>query len=167
MSVGVDTMIMIWGLQKVKPRVTTQDVAKLIERAGILFQNLKDQKEQIIVPTIVVAELLCPIDPKDHGDFVSEIQKRFFCPPFDLAACALSAKLWQFHKELADKEKHTSRPALKADVMIIATAKTAGASTFYSHEARCRKLAEHAGMKASDLPTHRENFLDDPAINPL
>jgi predicted nucleic acid-binding protein len=162
MSVGVDTMVMIWGLKKVNPRTTPQNVAEMCERAAILFQNLKNQR--IIVPTIVVAELLCGIAPKDHGSFVAEIQQRFFCPPFDLGACALSAKLWQFHKGLPDEEKITSRPLLKADIMIVATAKTAGARRFYSHEPTCRKLAQEAQMEALPLPTHRENVLDDPDL---
>jgi predicted nucleic acid-binding protein len=163
MSVGVDTMVMIWGLKRVKPRDTSQDVAAMCERAAILFQNLKQTR--IIVPAIVVAELLCGVPQEDHGNFIIDIQKNFFCPPFDVSACALSARLWQFHKKQPDGEKNGNRPHLKADIMIIATAKVAGAREFYSHEPRCRKLAEEAGMTPRDLPTHREDFRDDPNLN--
>jgi hypothetical protein len=40
----------------------------------------------------------------------------------------------------------------------IAVAKVAGASVFYSHDAKSRKLAAQAGMKALDLPTHNEDM---------
>jgi hypothetical protein len=49
--------------------------------------------------------------------------------------------------------------------MIVAVAKVCGATTFYSHDPACRKMAEHIGMTAFDLPTHHENFLDNPKID--
>src|SRR5713101_8018830 len=162
MSVAVDTMIMIWGLKKIKPKSSRQDLVEVQARTNILFQNLKDQR--IIVPATVVAELLCGIPAKEHGQFVAEIQERFFCPPFDLSACALAARLWQFQKGLQSKDKPKERSCLKADMMIVATAKVAGASKFFSHDQTCRRLAEEAGMQAFDLPTHRENLFDDPEL---
>jgi hypothetical protein len=45
-----------------------------------------------------------------------------------------------------------TRACVKADVMIVASAKIAGASTFYSHEPRVRRYAEMAGMTAKNLP---------------
>ncbi|MFO0969725.1 MAG: hypothetical protein U0793_29555 [Gemmataceae bacterium] len=159
MSVGVDTMVLIWGLKRVIPRQTSQNVAEMCRRAQILFKNLRNQR--IIVPTIAISELLCGVDPKDHGNFVAELKKQFFCPPFDLSACALSATLFRYGKTLSDK---LARPLLKLDTMIIAAVKTAGGTTFYSHEPACRKIAEQAGLEAHDLPSHYEDFLDDPDV---
>jgi hypothetical protein len=45
--------------------------------------------------------------------------------------------------------------------MVVATAKVAGAKAFYSHDRKCRDLAALAGLKAYDLPTHSENYLDE------
>lgn len=159
MSIGVDTMTLIWGLKEIVPRQTTQDVEEMCRRAKILLTNLGSQR--IIVPTIAVSELLCGVDAKNHGNFVAELKKRFFCPPFDLAACAMAAVLFQYGKTLPDK---LARPLLKADTMIIASVKTSGGATFYSHDPACRKIAAHAGMEALDLPTHYEDFLDDPTV---
>jgi len=53
------------------------------------------------------------------------------------------------------------RQVLKADVQIVATAKVAGAGTFYSHDLKCRKLAVSAGLTARDLPTHSQILFID------
>jgi len=45
--------------------------------------------------------------------------------------------------------------------LIIASAKVGGVTTFYSHDARCRKLAVRAGIRARDLPTHSEDLFID------
>src|SRR6266852_5896051 len=102
MPVGVDTMILIWGLQKphFKGGKTKQDVALMQKRSMLLLQELDDKKERIIIPTVSVAELLCGVEPKDHGSFVAEIQKHFFVVPLDLKACSLAATLMIFHSNL-------------------------------------------------------------------
>jgi hypothetical protein len=106
---------------------------------------------------VTVAELLCAVEPQDHGNFVAALTNRFFCPTLDLRASALAAELWRYHRGLPS-EQQIQRSVLKADVLIIATAKVAGATTFYSHDEKCRKLASRAGMRARDLPTHSQDL---------
>ena len=53
------------------------------------------------------------------------------------------------------------RATLKADVMIVATAKIAGAAAFYSHETKVRRLADMAVIVGKDLPTHSEDLFID------
>lgn len=166
MSVGLDTMILIWGLQRPhhKAKRTKQNVAEMQRRSRILLNELSASKEIIIAPTVAISELLCGVERKDHGPLVAEIQKQFFCPPFDLQACAMAADLWQFHETWPKDQQFQDRPLLRADVMIVATARTAGAYKFYSHDPKLRKLVAHAGMMASDLPTHSQNFFTDSEI---
>lgn len=57
------------------------------------------------------------------------------------------------------KERHV----LRSDAMIVATAKAAGATEFYSHDRKCRALADIV-MTGRELPTHDPNdifLLDD------
>ena len=54
---------------------------------------------------------------------------------------------------------------LKADVLIISSAKVGGASSFYSHDDKCRKLASVAGLMARDLPTHSEDLFVNVEMN--
>ena len=166
MSVGIDTMVMIWGLQskgakRGNPR--QPNLRELQIRAVILLDMLELDHAQIIVPTVMVAELLVGVERQFHGDFLADLQTRFFCPPFDLRARALAAELWQFHKGLP-KPDQLQRSVLKADVMIIATARATGAGTFYSHDASCRRLAQQAGMVAEDLPTSHPDMFRDAEI---
>ncbi len=156
MIVALDTMILVWELHR-KPVLAQKE---LQQRTRILLEQLDDDKSTVVVPSIVVAELLIPIKPEKHGDFIAELRRRFLCPPLDLQAASLAAELWQRHRGLP-KTEQIKRRTLKSDVLIVATASVAGASIFYSHEAKCRRLARLAQLEAKDLPTHHENLFVD------
>jgi hypothetical protein len=127
-------------------------------RSAILINMLEEDKERIVIPTVLVGEFLAGIDPKDHGNVIVELQKRFFCPEYDVRAASLAAELWEYNRGLP-KDSSAKRNVIKADVMIVATAKVAGATKFYSHDSRCRAFAARAGMTASDLPhNHKDMF---------
>ena len=167
MSVALDTMILIWGgLRQVNPAKGTlsEHDAEMQRQSRILLRDLDEKKETVIVPAVAVAELLVPVDPKEHGKFIAVLTQRFFCPPFDIRAASLAAELWQYNRGLPSGEQ-VSRTVLKADVLIISSAKVGGASSFYSHDAKCRKLATRAGLKARDLPTHSEDLFVNVEMN--
>lgn len=131
------------------------------KRAKILAHNLENSDAKIVVPTPAVAEYLSGIGTKHHGSLVILFQELFFhIPTFDLRASAKAAELWQAHKSIPHAEK-MGRRFLKMDVMIIACAVVSGVQIFYSHDAKCRRLATMAGMTAKDLPTHSEDLFVD------
>jgi hypothetical protein len=78
----------------------------------------------------------------------------------------MAAQLWQWHRRLPPEDQ-IQRSILKVDVLIIAVAKVAGASVFYSHDAKSRKLAAQAGMRALDLPTHSEDMFTNAEMKKL
>ena len=158
-DVALDTMTLIYALRETP--LPQKD--ELRQRARILIRQLTDDKATVIVPTVVVAELLVPIAPEKHGGFIHELRQRFVCPPLDLQAAAFAASLWREHRKLSPKEQ-IKRTTLKADVLIVATAYLAGARVFYSHDAKCRRLATLAKMEGRDLPTHHENMFVDKEI---
>jgi hypothetical protein len=86
---------------------------------------------------------------------IATLSERLVCPSFDLHAAAIAADLWAQHQKLPADLQYTKRHVLKADVMIVASAKAIGATDFYTHDKRCRALAGIM-MTAHDLPT------DDP-----
>jgi predicted nucleic acid-binding protein len=162
-SVAIDTMVIIFGLRtarKGRGRAADKAITELRRRANVLISTLAENRETVIVPSIVVAELLAGIPTKDHGNFLSELQERFFIVPFDVRASQVAAQLWQKHRGLP-KEAQIARSTLKADAMIVASAFIAGATVFYTHQAKVRNLAELAGMSGRDLPTHSENLFID------
>lgn len=111
--------------------------------------------------------MLAGVDPKKHARVIAYFQDRFFCPPFDLKACVLAARLWHFERGLPGhsaglpEEERSARRVLKSDILIVASAKEAGVSDFYSHEPKCRRLAAEAKMVAHDLPITSGNFVTD------
>ncbi len=163
MIAGIDTMTMVWGFRDPERPDDLPGLKENRRRVQILFAELGVKRATIVVPTIVVAELLITLPTQAHGRFLAELNKYFFCPPFDLKACGLAAELWIKHRELPEEER-LNRRTLKADSLIVATAKSAGATVFYSHDRKCRTLAEQAGMIAKDLPEHSEDLLTEAEI---
>ena len=152
MICALDTQTLIFALD---PKGADPELRR---RAKLLIDHLEATKAKVIIPTVVVAELLVGVDQADHGRFLAELQSRFLTPPLDLRASALAATLWQQHRALPPA-KQVKRTILKADVLIIATAKSAGASRIYSHDAGCRAVASLI-MEAFDLPTHSEKLFE-------
>src|SRR5262245_33708679 len=150
MTVALDTMTLIWGIQ-CGGNPKQPDLREMQCRAHILIEILRDSKDRVIIPCIAVAELLLGVESKDHDTFVAALQKNFFCPPFDIRASEIAAKLHLDHKHIPVEDKQT-RKVIRADIMILATAKAAGATTVYSHDARCRRMAGLVGIAGKDLP---------------
>ncbi len=156
-----------WGLRPDQKKKKTQNVPEMQRRARLLMKLLDEQKAQIVIPSVIIAELLAGIDPAKHARVMGEFHDRFFCPPFDVNACPLAARLWQFERGLPGIQiglppvERSERRILKSDILIVATAKMAGATMFYSHDEKCRRLATEAGMQARELPTTTGNWISD------
>lgn len=167
MSASIDTNTLVWGLQQPhykRPKSgVTDELRSLRERSRWLFEDLAQRKTIVVVSSVAVAEFLIGVDPRRHGDMIAEIQEMFVIHPFDLPAMSYAARLWDRHRDLP-KAEQLDRYVLKADVQIVATAKSAGVSTFYSHDKKARGLAETLGMNAMDLPTVAPDlFANSPA----
>lgn len=150
MIVGIDTMVLIYA-GVVPAKDGAQIDQDLTVRAKILLHMMQRQSATIVLPSVAVAELLVPIPTAKHGAFLSNLQTYFLCPAFDLKAASIAADLFAEHSKLERTERYTNRQTLKADVLIIATAKSAGATKFYTHETPCRRLASKV-MNAYALP---------------
>ena len=82
------------------------------------------------------------------------IGKDYHIKPFDLACTSDAATLFNLGKQMRVGDDPGGRAILKADTIIIATAKVYGATTFYSGDKPCRELAKKV-MNAVDLPDPR------------
>lgn len=130
---------------------------------------LQEDETPIVVPPIVVAEFLVPVtDTEVRREMLSVITRRFIVPAFDVQCAPVAAALFSEGKKLRNLGKpggkKDDRHLLKSDAMIVACAKVAGASTFYSHDRMARQLATHAGLRACDLPTVSPTLFDDGAV---
>lgn len=142
--VAVDTMTLIWGIRQA-------GAEEEIKRAKWLFQSLESDDAQIIVPSIAVSEYLTYSDESTHVDIINELNTRFFIPPFDVRCASLAARLFGIGKKLRKGGTPGARPVLRADSMIISTAKMHGAAMLYTDDVDCGKLASKI-MEVSPLP---------------
>jgi hypothetical protein len=167
-----DTQTLMWAfpwplIPKKLPASERARIDEMRQRARMLMKLLDQQKVKIIIPSVVVAELIMPIDPSKHARILLEFSSQFFCPPFDVSACSLAARLWQFERGLPGgkaglpEKEQSVRKVLKSDILIVATAKIAGAVTFYSNDKKARRLADESGMEGKDLPTTSGDWIVD------
>ena len=150
-SAGIDSMTLIYaGVAPPKSGVEIAEDLRL--RSKLLLYILGRRESPIILPMIAVSELLVPLSPTQRGALLQELTRRFLCPVFDLRAAALAAELFAEHLQLPNRH-YPDRTVLKADLMIVASAKAAGATEFFSNDPHCRALAKLAGLKDRELPT--------------
>lgn len=150
---AVDSNILVWAVKEKGP-------AEQIRRAKLLFREFNEKKANIIVPAIVLAEYLTDIDPNDHDRQIQEASRSFLIFPFDVRCASLAAKLFKMGDAGRQKGTAEGRKCLRADSLIVATAKIHGATVLYSHDKRCRILAEKIGMTAKDLPSFAEKLFE-------
>lgn len=158
--VGIDAMILIYaGIVPSKNGDAKKSIADLHVRAMLLLDQLDRQKSTVILPTIAVSEILVPVPASESGALIRALGERFVCPTFDLPAASIAANPWAQHKTLPRDQKYKNRHVLKADAMIIASAKAAGDSEFYSNDRNCRTLAAIV-MEAKGLPSKPKSLYD-------
>jgi predicted nucleic acid-binding protein len=151
-SVGIDSMILVYaGFVPSKSREISTDFQELQVRSKLLLHQLSRRKVTILLPTIAISELLVPVPKAQKGALAAALTDKFVCPTFDLAAASIAADLWSQHKKLPQDSQYGHRHVLRADAMIVASAHAAGATEFFSHDRRCRALADLV-MTAYDLP---------------
>lgn len=95
-----------------------------------------------MLPAVVVAEVLCSLEPAIHNEFNALIQRLFVVAPFDTQAAAHFAVMWRMSKQLHGKTG-ISRAEMKADFMIVATAIARNARCIYSEDVGLRKFAQN------------------------
>ena len=88
------------------------------------------------------------------------LERADFVPPYDALAAATAARLEREAQDLKT-DATGDRRLLRADAVVVATAKRHGAGILISHDARCRQLAARVSLKAEDLPRMAGDLLED------
>jgi len=142
--VAIDTHTLVWAVRQ-------QGSALELDRAKWLFEQLQTENAQVLIPSVVLAEYLVPADRKQHPGIIEAINRRFLIKPFDVECASLAAELFKIGKPQRPSGVPMGREVLKADTLIIATAKVHRAKVFYTDDANCRKLAQ-SEIDARPLP---------------
>lgn len=165
MIVALDTnIVMRFIAEPLKSRVKKKEELErennLRERAKFLLQKLIESECSIVLPAVVVGEVLAGVDASHQSALMEHLSRSFICAAYDVAAAGIAADL---HKRLPSAAKYVeARIVLKADLQVVATAKVAGATQFYSIDARCRELSTALGMVSLDLPEIQRDLLGQP-----
>ena len=158
MIAGIDSQILVYaGLvpKKSGRAPLSEDDKRLSFRATILLNNLKD--ETVVLPMLAVAELLVPVALSKRGSLITALSEMFSCPDFDEKAAAIAAEIWAKYKTVPADQRYENRHVMRVDALIVASAKSAGATDFYTNDDNCRALANLV-MKGRELPTHSEEL---------
>ena len=127
----IDSNIFIHGIKK----NSGQD--DLIERAKHFFYFVYIEKHEIIIPTIVIAEILAPEPLEKYPVYIDYINKNFIVSNFDSRVATqygvlLNNRIEEL-KKIAD-ENGIPRNRMKIDHQIIASAIVHGANRIYSND---------------------------------
>jgi predicted nucleic acid-binding protein len=157
--VGIDSMIPIYAGLVPSKNKESKELTALCRRARILFHELQDHT--VILPTVAISEILIPVPAIKRGQVLATLAELFVCPPFDQRAASIAADIWSKHRSIPDNLQYDNRQMLRADAMIVASAKAAGATEFYTNDDKCRALAELV-MSGRRLPKQSEKlFIDE------
>lgn len=148
----IDANVYIWGVKK-------QGDIDMIERAQHLFKWMDDNKHQVMLPTIVLAEILAPEPLEKHPVIMEVVTKNFIVADFDLRASSRYAILFMNKIEALKKiaaENDIDNQKMKVDHLIVATALVGGANCIYSHDRGLKTFGQrHIDVKdLPDLPHH-------------
>lgn len=141
-----DTHIVIWGVKK----TANPEQEDCIPKAVHLIEKCEKDGIEIIIPSVVVAELLCILDDDEKNKLLGTLEKHFLIIPFDLHAALHYSQIWRRHHGLR-AELGVTREQMKADFMIVSTAVARGASCIYSHDGPLRAFAK-GHIEIKELP---------------
>lgn len=157
--VCLDTQVLTWAVQAIYGQkspfrpdlasMSTEEKAQWEEhkaQALGLLGKIDDDGDTASLPSIVVGELLCAVAIPKHTKVLGSLGQRFVVHPYDALAAAVYGKLWVERDKdgtmAALKAAGRPRNAIKADLLIIATALRWKAALIYSHDGGMKKLAE-------------------------
>lgn len=146
----IDSNIFIWGIK----RAPSQGQESMIARAEYLFQWMDENKHQVMIPTIVLAEVLAPEPLEKYPVLMEKISKNFMVVDFDARAASRYGQLFMNRldevKKVA-KENEIEKQKMKIDHLIISCALVHGASCIYSNDIGLKAFGNNF-IEVRDLP---------------
>src|SRR5688572_26461735 len=127
----IDTNIFIHGIKQ------NSGQQELIDRASYLFNWIDQNKHQVLIPSIVIAEVLSAEPLEKYPVYLDIINKGFQIANFDSRAASQYGIMFMNRidelKKIAD-ENGIDKQKMKTDHLIIASAVAYGADRIYSHD---------------------------------
>jgi predicted nucleic acid-binding protein len=127
-----------------------EDWSVFHKNAAEIIDELVESKEEIIIPTPVIAEILEAIEPHKHGQIVQMLEEFVILAELDTNAAIESARIMQKRqKNLISSPKQRT----KIDGLIIAIAVSRHASAIYTRNVKDYQALAPAHIRIQDCPT--------------
>lgn len=146
----IDSNTFIWGIKK----KAVEGQEEMIPRAEHLFEWLEEQGHQILIPTVVIAEVLAPEPLEKYPVLMDIINKSFMVVDFDVRAASRYGQLFMNKISTVKKTaKKNNVPAqkMKIDHLLISCALIHGAACIYTTDKGLRAFGENY-IDIRDLP---------------
>lgn len=147
-------MVLVWGIRGQGPE-------EKLNRARNLFNKLGNENSQILIPSLALTEYLVPVRDGERAKIIAHLCERFHIVNFDVRASDIASRLIARTLPERKKGKPGERTLIKSDAIIVASARSAGATVFYSDDTRCREFASQVGMEARLLPDIPDSLFEE------
>ena len=145
-----DNHVLIWGIKE-QAKEGQEDKISLAKR----FIDKLGDDDNVLIPSIVMAEFLIPIPPELHATVINLFNKNYIIAPFDALAASKFSLIWQTNKPAETAKQlikdYATRAELRADSMIVATAVAWKAECIYSYDKWVKTFAK-GFIEVKDIP---------------
>lgn len=151
MLVTLDANVLIWGVRA----TATPGDEHMVPRCVRFIEWLDECGHQLVLTSQAVTEYLIGATAEQRERDLEALTAKYIILPYDVPAIEIAAAIRSdkdFIKSLGD-DAGKSRVCVKADVIIVATAKAGGVGRIYSNDAGVRTLAARCGIPPSGIPT--------------
>lgn len=140
-KVCVDTQLMIWGVKG----ESSANRIEMKKKAEHFIKSLIAENAKIVVPSVVLAEMMCNVPEDERVSVLNGFTKNFQIQPFDTRTALIYAETFYKKKivpgDASNESMNGNRKTIIADIMIVASAKASDAATLYSEDSDIQKLS--------------------------
>lgn len=156
--VCLDSQIVIWGIKN----QSSSGQVVMIERTREFLDQLDEKGIQVLIPTIVIAEILIPEPLDNQIKILNIITEHFIVGDLTIPIAQKFAQLFSENKDLRDllkEQENLRKDKMKFDHIIIATALHYGASCIYSYDPHLKSFANNK-IEIREIPEiHKQSTL--------
>ena len=147
-----DSNVVIWGIKK----QATPSQLHMIAKTEKYIEALDKSKIQILIPSVVIAEILSNEPKEKHGEILKELsQNKFVIGHFNTLTAKIFSELFgeniQHDKEYRT-ENQIRKDKMKLDYMIVATAIENNASYICSNDIKDLEAFSKGKIRILNVP---------------
>jgi predicted nucleic acid-binding protein len=148
--VCLDSHILVWGIKN----QSEPSQKPMIEKARDFLEMLDEKKIQVLIPTVVIAEILIPEPIENQIKILNILTKNFVIGDLNVAIAQKFAQLFASNKDLntlLKEQEKLRKDKMKFDQVIVATALQYGANCIYSYDKHVKSFAKDK-IEVNELP---------------